>query len=55
MPPAGRDIKLGAPFASPLVANADQTSGGVYVKVPMPFRSSMRVTTDTDPDLSITT
>jgi Protein of unknown function (DUF2961) len=38
--------KLGAPFAFPLVANADQSSGGVYVEVPMPFRQSMRITTD---------
>jgi hypothetical protein len=34
----------GAPFKRPLVANANQTSGGVYVKVPMPYRESMRVT-----------
>ena len=34
----------GPPFVPPLVANADQTSGGVYVKVPMPYRESMRVT-----------
>jgi hypothetical protein len=40
---------LGAPFAYPLVANADQSSGGVYIKVPMPFRSQMRVTTDQNP------
>ncbi|MEV0563528.1 hypothetical protein [Dactylosporangium sp. NPDC050588] len=32
---------LGAPFSWPLVTNADQTSGGVTVKVPMPYRSSM--------------
>lgn len=43
------DGKLGAPFSHPLVANADQSSGGVYVEVPMPFRSSMRITTDHNP------
>ncbi|MEU4477920.1 glycoside hydrolase family 172 protein [Micromonospora sp. NPDC023966] len=43
------DGKLGAPFAFPLVANADQSSGGVYIKVPMPYRASMRVTTDANP------
>jgi hypothetical protein len=40
------DGKLGAPFARPLVANADQSSGGVYIKVPMPYRQSMKITTD---------
>jgi hypothetical protein len=43
------DGDLGAPFAYPLVANADQSSGGVYIKVPMPFRASMRVTTEANP------
>ncbi|GLY71769.1 glycoside hydrolase family 172 protein [Actinoallomurus iriomotensis] len=43
------DGKVGAPFVNPLVANADQTSGGVYVEVPMPFRHSMRITTDKNP------
>jgi hypothetical protein len=43
------DGKLGAPFVFPLVANADQSSGGVSIKVPMPYRTSMRVTvTPTD-------
>ncbi|OMC28437.1 glycoside hydrolase family 172 protein [Mycobacterium colombiense] len=37
------DGKLGAPFVWPLVANAAQTPGGVYIKVPMPYRRSMRV------------
>ncbi|MCA2242092.1 DUF2961 domain-containing protein [Mycobacterium sp. WUMAC-067] len=37
------DGELGAPFAWPLVANAAQSPGGVYVKVPMPYRRSMRV------------
>jgi hypothetical protein len=43
------DGKLGAPFTFPLVANADQSSGGVYIKVPMPYRESMRITTDSNP------
>ena len=37
------DGALGAPFVWPLVANADQSPGGVYVKVPMPYRQSMRI------------
>jgi hypothetical protein len=43
------DGRLGAPFAHPLVANADQSSGGVYVEVPMSFRGSMRITTQHNP------
>jgi hypothetical protein len=43
------DGKLGAPFVAPFVANADQSSGGVYLKVPMPYRESMRVTTQRNP------
>jgi hypothetical protein len=43
------DGELGAPFTFPLVANADQSSGGVYIKVPMPYRESMRVTTTNNP------
>lgn len=43
------DGRLGAPFAFPLVANADRSSGGVYVKVPMPYRRSMRVTVEHNP------
>ncbi|MGH8792826.1 MAG: DUF2961 domain-containing protein, partial [Stackebrandtia sp.] len=43
------DGKLGAPFVYPLVGNADQSSGGVYIKVPMPYHSSMRVTTENNP------
>ncbi|MEV0404064.1 glycoside hydrolase family 172 protein [Actinoallomurus sp. NPDC050550] len=43
------DGKLGAPFVHPLVANADQSSGGVYVEVPMAFRRSMRITTQHNP------
>jgi hypothetical protein len=38
--------KLGAPFSYPLVGNADQSSGGTYISVPMPFASSMLITTD---------
>ena len=34
---------LGAPLVWPLVANATQSPGGVYIKVPMPYRQSMRV------------
>src|SRR6201996_3203840 len=34
---------LGAPFVWPLVANATQSPGGVYIKVPMPYRQSMRI------------
>ncbi len=40
---------LGAPFVWPLVANADQSSGGVYIKVPMPYRDSMRITVTNNP------
>ncbi|WP_157979939.1 DUF2961 domain-containing protein [Kribbella monticola] len=43
------DGKLGAPFVYPLVANALQTSGGVYLRVPMPYRKSMRVTVQNNP------
>lgn len=43
------DGKLGAPFLFPLVANADQSSGGVYIKVPMPYRTKMRVSTTVNP------
>jgi hypothetical protein len=43
------DGRLGPPFAFPLVANAGRSSGGVYIKVPMPFRRSMRITTQNNP------
>ncbi|MEU5564315.1 DUF2961 domain-containing protein [Micromonospora musae] len=43
------DGKLGAPFVYPIVANAAQSSGGVYIKAPMTYRSSMRVTTEKNP------
>jgi hypothetical protein len=37
------DGVVGAPFVWPLVANAAQSPGGVYIKVPMPYRQSMRI------------
>src|SRR5580693_440118 len=37
------DGVLGAPFVWPLVANAEQSPGGDYIKVPMPYRQSMRI------------
>ncbi|OHV06688.1 glycoside hydrolase family 172 protein [Mycobacterium talmoniae] len=37
------DGGLGAPFVWPLVANGTQSPGGVYIKVPMPYRQSMRI------------
>lgn len=37
------DGAVGAPFVWPLVANATQSPGGVYIKVPMPYRQSMRI------------
>ncbi len=40
---------LGAPFVFPFVANADQTSGGVTIKVPMPYKKSMRILTSSNP------
>jgi hypothetical protein len=43
------DGRLGAPFAFPLVANARRSSGGVYIKVPMTFQRSMRITTQRNP------
>ena len=39
---------LGAPFVWPLVANAAQSPGGVYIKVPMPYRQSMRISVATN-------
>ncbi|WP_433871426.1 DUF2961 domain-containing protein [Saccharopolyspora sp. CA-218241] len=41
--------RLGAPFAWPLVGNADDTAGGAVIKVPMPYRESMRVTVQNNP------
>ncbi|MFG2058382.1 DUF2961 domain-containing protein [Micromonospora sp. NPDC048930] len=43
------DGRLGAPFVHPVVANAAQSSGGVYIKAPMTYRSSMRVVTEKNP------
>jgi hypothetical protein len=40
---------LGAPFMWPLVGNVNDTSGGNVIKVPMPYRHSMRVSTSTNP------
>ena len=34
----------------PLVSNADETSGGVNIMVPMTYRHSMLVYTDKDPN-----
>jgi hypothetical protein len=42
------DGVLGAPFVWPLVANALQSPGGVYIKVPMPYRQSMRISIATN-------
>lgn len=41
---------LGAPFVYPLVANASQSSGGVYIDVPMPYTSSMLIYTTATPN-----
>lgn len=41
--------KLGAPYVWPLVANGDDTAGGVVLKVPMPYRDSMRITVQHNP------
>lgn len=43
------DGKLGAPFVWPLVGNGDDTAGGAVIKVPMPYRESMRITTQANP------
>lgn len=42
------DGVLGAPFVWPLVANSAQSPGGVYIKVPMPYRHSMRISVATN-------
>jgi hypothetical protein len=42
------DGALGAPFVWPLVANSAQSPGGVYIKVPMPYRHSMRISIATN-------
>ena len=43
------DGDRGAPFVWPLVSDADQNSGGVTIKVPMPYRDSMLITTTNNP------
>src|SRR6201997_4070425 len=42
------DGERGAPFVWPLVANAAQSPAGVYIKVPMPYRQSMRISIATN-------
>ncbi|WP_245574008.1 glycoside hydrolase family 172 protein [Amycolatopsis nigrescens] len=39
----------GAPFVWPLVGNSADTMGGTVIKVPMPYTSSMRITTQNNP------
>lgn len=41
---------LGAPWVWPMVGNLYDTSGGAEIKVPMPYRKSMRVTVQGNPD-----
>ncbi|WP_019853154.1 glycoside hydrolase family 172 protein [Actinopolyspora mortivallis] len=41
--------ELGAPFVWPLVGDARDTAGGAVIKVPMPYRESMRVTVEHNP------
>ncbi|GAB2989489.1 DUF2961 domain-containing protein [Amycolatopsis acidiphila] len=43
------DGAKGAPFVWPLVGDAADTMGGAVIKVPMPFTSSMRITTENNP------
>ena len=43
------DGRLGAPYEWPLVGNGDDTAGGSVIKVPMPYRESMRITIQSDP------
>lgn len=43
------DGELGTPFIHPLVTTTDQSSGGVTIRVPMPYRESMRVSTEHNP------
>ena len=40
---------LGPPFRLPFVANSGQSSGGGYIRVPMPFRHSVQVITENNP------
>lgn len=41
--------RVGAPFVWPLVGNAEDSAGGAVIKVPMPYRESMRVTVQNNP------
>ncbi len=41
--------EMGAPFVYPFVANAEESSGGVIIKVPIPYKESMRITTTNNP------
>lgn len=43
------DGAAGAPFVWPLVGNPVDTMGGAVIKVPMPFRQSMLITTQHNP------
>lgn len=43
------DGKLGGAFQRPFVSNADESSGGVTIKVPMTYRESMKITTTNNP------
>lgn len=43
------DGRLGAPWVWPLVGNGDDTAGGSVIKVPMPYRRSMRITVQHNP------
>ncbi|GAA2332017.1 hypothetical protein GCM10009854_04010 [Saccharopolyspora halophila] len=41
--------RVGGPFQWPLVGNPEDAAGGVVIKVPMPYRESMRVTVTNNP------
>lgn len=43
------DGDLGAPFVWPFVGNANDTSGGNVIKVPMPYRKRMKIVTEHNP------
>ncbi|WP_143218979.1 DUF2961 domain-containing protein [Actinokineospora bangkokensis] len=43
------DGRVGAPFVWPLVAGTLESRGGMSIKVPMPYRDSMRVSTGANP------
>ncbi len=44
------DGKEGEPFVFPFVANAKESSGGVTIKVPMPYKESMKISTTQNPN-----